>query len=273
MGSEGHCSDGPPSKTTGGAPYFMTAHVYVIDIASGEVTLEVAVPGRVGALAWNPEGTKVATACFKDPFLRILDAIAGTMELEQALGDGKQNVNCVAWSPDGLKVAAGTDSSLYVLDAMTGRELQNHEECNGLEMVAWDPSGTNIAQSAQVSMVTGSCKTLRVIDATGKVAWQKNGGPGRLPDRLSWHPDGTKLAFTCGGEVCIRNAATGDLSGPYFRLCDVMYGSLNDIAFDFTGTKIATGRDKLNVVDASSGAVEVELDRKVRAVAWIPARS
>ena len=121
---------------------------------------------RVMAVAWSPDGTRVATAS-ADRTARMWDARTG-----QATGAPLQHANwvmAVAWSPDGTRVAtASGDGTAQVWDARTARAVGTPLKHAGPLMdVAWSPDGLRVATASDDG-------TARVWDArSGQVA----GGP------------------------------------------------------------------------------------------------
>jgi WD40 repeat protein len=65
--------------------------------------------GWVNAVAWSPDGTRVATAS-NDDTVRIWDAATG--EPQATLEGHNDRVRSVAWSPDGTRLATASDDGM-----------------------------------------------------------------------------------------------------------------------------------------------------------------
>jgi hypothetical protein len=165
-------------------------------VAARALTLDLLMNGRwpsytlvhaasVTAVAWSPDGTRVATGSL-DNTARVWDAATG-----QPIGAPLQHqdvVMAVVWSPDGTRVATGSvDDTARVWDARTGQAIGPplvHQSY--VVAVAWSPDGTRI--------LTGSWdKTARVWDArTG----QAIGAPLQHHAEVvavAWSPAGTRV--------------------------------------------------------------------------------
>jgi WD40 repeat protein len=130
----------------------------------------------VNAVAFNPAGTQLATAC-SDGRLRIFDVAKGTL-LRQVIAHNTPNLTgiyCVAWSKDGKQVVTGSqDQSLKLWDATNGnlvKEFKAYKEKvfekghqESVLSVAFSPDGKQL--------VSGSWdKTIKVWNiADGSVA-------------------------------------------------------------------------------------------------------
>jgi Tol biopolymer transport system component/tetratricopeptide (TPR) repeat protein len=108
-------------------------------------------PGRVFALAFSPDGTRVAAVCphqLWSSCIYIWDAVTG-QELATARGHNDW-VDAVVWSPDGTRLAsAGLDNSVRVWDPRTGEEtLELRGNAGFFHDVSWNPDGAQLAAAS-----------------------------------------------------------------------------------------------------------------------------
>ena len=60
----------------------------------------------VNAVAWSPDGTRIASASF-DETVQVWDATTGiTLSLSRG---HRREISAVAWSPDGKRIASGSE--------------------------------------------------------------------------------------------------------------------------------------------------------------------
>lgn len=159
----------------------------VIDAATGEELFALPLaPSWVWAMAWSPDGTRIATTWGTS--IKIWDASTGDERL--TIG-GLVRRTDLAWSPDGTRIAgARTDGrTTKVYSATTGDELASldRHDLGGVQALAWSPDGTRIAAA-------GSDGTAGVWDAaTGAELAILRDHAARVTD-VAWSPDGTRIA-------------------------------------------------------------------------------
>jgi eukaryotic-like serine/threonine-protein kinase len=245
--------------------------------------------GQVYAVAFSPDGTKIATADgdwgSSKGEARLWDTATG-----KPLGPPMKHegwVKAVAFSPDGTKIVTASSGEARLWDATTRKPLglpMKHE--GQVDSVAFSPNGTKIATASRD-------KTARLWDtATGKplgppmehenwvnaVAFSPDGTkivtasswearlwdattrkPLGLPmkhegqvDSVAFSPDGTKIATASGDKTArLWDTATGKPLGPPIKHEDGAYA----VAFSPDGTKIATwgAGDTARLWDAATG--------------------
>ena len=232
-----------------------------VALTSSRVRLTVRHSDSVNAVAWSPDGRRLATGS-ADSLAKIWDAGDGR-ELS-AMAGHTESVNSIAWSPDGRYLAtAGFDNTVKVWKADTGTELmtlRGHKA--NVRSVAWSPDGTRL--------VTGSeDHTARIWDAaTGKSLLTLR-GQGDSFTTVIWSPDGHKLATASHENAAkVWDATTGKelvtLRGHT--------GTVMTIAWDLEGKKLATGAldGVVYVWNATSGARLFTLTEKcsIDSVSW-----
>jgi WD40 repeat protein len=164
-------------------------------------------PQGVRAVAWSPQGDRVASIGF-DKLVKVWDP-AREAELVRMEGQDRYVIG-ISWSPDGKLLAAGTaDFVVLTWDAATGQKLQTMRGHNDfVEAVEWSPDGSRLASA-------GIDNAVRIWDPrTGQEAFVVRGNAGMFHD-LSWNSDGARLAAACSdGQIWIWDARAGFVGQP-----------------------------------------------------------
>jgi eukaryotic-like serine/threonine-protein kinase len=115
---------------TGGNPLIYRDHFYFVN-----------------AVAWSPDGKKIATAS-ADTNVQVWKAGTGSNILTYRGHSSK--VNAVAWSPNGMRIASASDDrTVQIWDATTGETIFTYQgHTKEVSSVAWSPNGTRIASAS-----------------------------------------------------------------------------------------------------------------------------
>jgi WD40 repeat protein len=194
---------------------------YGLDAATGEI-IRTFTPGGdtyVRAVAWSPDGSRVATSTFYNEII-IWDWETGRRIARLAPEDDSLlqerrwiNLNYVEWSPDGSKIAgASGDSTARVWDARTWELLYtvHHEPPAFVGTAAWSPDGTRLLTTAGNDQQGAKDNSARIWDgATGKELLVLRGHTKQVWPG-SWSPDAGRIATASDdGTVRVWDSTTG----------------------------------------------------------------
>jgi WD40 repeat protein len=194
-------------------------------------------PNLVDAVAFNPDGTQLATGCH-DGRLRIFDVAKGALSREiQAHVTQPQPsaIYCLAWSGDGKQIVSGSyDHSLKLWNAADGklvREFKGYEakkfekgHTDGVVFAALAPDGKTLASAGGWDR---SIKIWNIADGSvvreltnpsfkaGALPQSPQAHPG-VVYRVRYTPDGKRLISAGGaprlqGYLAIWNVADGKM--------------------------------------------------------------
>jgi eukaryotic-like serine/threonine-protein kinase len=202
----------PDGKLIAGASFSRdsapsTADLKVWDAASGKLAMALDSRSWVTGLAFNPDGTRLASAGI-DTRVRIWDLKTGK-ELHQIKVEGS-TLNRVAFSPDGTRLAALAKSKIRFFDADSGTELFMLSGHTGdVRALAFSGDGRRLVSG-------GTDRLVKLWDlATGKEVFSRRAHTGAISG-IAFSPDQGRI-ISCGagsggttrGEIRLWNAADG----------------------------------------------------------------
>jgi WD40 repeat protein/tRNA A-37 threonylcarbamoyl transferase component Bud32 len=240
---------------------FTNEQVALLDL---DTEKRVVVPAKqAGAVAWSPDGTKLATAGDGEP------AVWSTADGKQlrALGPPPAIVGALAWSPDGKRLAlGGRDSKVRIYDAATGEPgpvLGVTGTLSWVSALAWSPDGKRLAGG-----YTQGHLEIWEVGGTGKVRLR-----GHFEDitALRWGPgNGQLLSAALDGTVRTWSTTTGKQEDSIGLGTHAI-----TVAWAPNGEHLAVGRGdrRLEVREAASGRLKRLLGEQNGAIlclAWSP---
>ncbi len=169
----------------------------VWDVASATVIAELRGHGSgVRTVGWSPDGARLVTIA-DDDAARIWDATSWA-EIAVLSGSGAR-ARSAAWSPDGTRIATISTDAVRVWDPVSGAEISAFP---GASSVRWSPDGARLYTASPQREPT------RVWDVESGAEIAQLPGP-EYATPSAWSPDGALVAAPAGGDVLVREAASG----------------------------------------------------------------
>ncbi|MEL7314999.1 MAG: BTAD domain-containing putative transcriptional regulator, partial [Cyanobacteria bacterium J06559_3] len=199
----------PPHNTHALATGSADQTIKVWNITDGTCLQTIATGEAVFAIAWSPDGTKLAGGA-KDGRIQIWRS---TGERLQSLEGHQKCIWSLAWSADGQMLASGgDDQSIRLWEAESGRcvrILQGHQ--NAVRSVQWQFVGTQPLGDAEESLITNPStdatddavsilasgsfdQTVRLWSPRADASLKVLQGYRNALQALAWQPDGHLLA-------------------------------------------------------------------------------
>jgi hypothetical protein len=202
--------------------------------------------------AWSPDGTRIAFASIEaSDWYGVATVLAdGTGSAALFWGPGEYPSSPV-WSPDGTVIILGGH------DDVTGASFvervnadgSNRVQIVGLPQGEWVSGVTLSPDGTQIAYGLRYANEIWTVNVNGDF-------PHKLADGVepAWSPDGTKIAYTCGDQICVMNA---DGTGSFPLTTegvnrDPSWGGTGAVTYDFTGFFAPVDNEKLNVAKAGS---------------------
>jgi len=203
--------------------------------------------GRVLALAWSPDGTKLV-AGDGDTNIIIWDISTGDTIFTYSGHDDV--IADVQWSPNNHIATASYegDTNLHILDASTGELLMTGR--TGISsLLEYRPDGTQLAFVVGPIITTTNTSTynwLQQFRTDGLVSPDAE-DVNNLMESLAWSPDGSRIITgNAGGSLYVWDADTLEpitilVANPHFDpegLSDIEQSWVEDVAFNADGGRI-----------------------------------
>jgi WD40 repeat protein/serine/threonine protein kinase len=178
------------------------------DTATGKRLVARQFNRSVRGVAWSPEGTRLAFGTNNGEVMVVEAATEVTL---YTLGGHSTLTDDVAWSPDGTRLVSIDNYGVAkIWDA--NQPVQIFDPTGGTRTVSWSPNGKRLASVS----ARGHVRIWNGVTRAGPepfkdtVTLTDQAAPARdVSTRVSWSPDGTRLASPNGAAIQIWDAATG----------------------------------------------------------------
>jgi len=225
--------------------------------AQGVPQLVLAHTAAVAAVAWSPDGSRLAAGA-ADGAVRLWDTGTGR-ELMPALAHPGA-VSLMAWSPDGARFAMASDAEARIRES--SGQIVALSSSSKLTALAWSPDGLRLLAGDRDGIA-------RVWDArSGRTSAPPLEHRGAII-AIAWGSSGTRAATASSeGEVRVWDPETGASAEPLIHFP----GPARTGAWTADGKRLAAmGDGRATVVDPPSVVVwTTPGDQSVESLAWSP---
>ncbi|CAG9461530.1 unnamed protein product [Pedinophyceae sp. YPF-701] len=252
---------GPMDRADGHAPV-RSANLtpYEQRVASGELQILEGTSHKPLCVSWSCDGKRVAAGCQDGAVVVWSLSSKGRSPRKEVTFRLSQTAEAVRWHPSQPEIVAtaGREAAVSLWDARTGKRGERHESAGGNVVLAWHPSGDQIACANEANEVFAvDVRTMReVARATSRLA---------DINAMSYTPDGQMLVHNSRTGVQLRSPQDMQLA----RAIPTNTYAIFDIAISADGRSLATaGADGCvavvdldsmcctNTISFSSGAVQ-----------------
>ena len=217
----------------------------------------------VEAIAFNRDGTRLASAHFDGTVKILRDTATGQETATLALGQHAATVTHVGFSLDWTRIAsAHTNHVIKLWDAITGQEIATlNGHTDNVNYVAFSPDGSRLASAS-------SDGTIKLWDATAGQETATLKGHADEVTCVTFMQDGTRIASASNDHtIKVWDPMTGQQTATFNGHKD----RVNYVAFSSDGMQIASASadGSVKIRDARPATLELRVEQ--RAVGLYPA--
>jgi WD40 repeat protein len=169
--------------------------VHLIDRRTAETRTVLRCPlQNVRRLAFAPDGRTLATACEREPFVRLWDVTESPSRQRAVTAPQTAEIAALAFSPDGRRLATVDQKKIRFWDPVTGRAQGTLESEQSIQDLMFTPDGHTLLTAGL---------SLQVWDVGDNIALAKRASTVRPPSAV------TRLAVTRDGRRVVAGAVNG----------------------------------------------------------------
>ncbi|MFC9973311.1 WD40 repeat domain-containing serine/threonine protein kinase [Spirillospora sp. NPDC127200] len=235
----------------------LDATITLWELGTGRVLRTISRTGWVSALAFSPDGRRLASSTSSTGALYLWDAATGRILVNVRTG-GDFGLNSLAYSPDGRTIA-GVNPGAHLFDAATGRKLASFDlGHSGVNAVAFSPDGKTLAVGVDGYHNKPPGSTVQLLDARTLRKRGQLTGHTKAVTGVAFSPDGKRL-ISGSADATVR---VWDLaSRRSLRTIKTGQVSVKDVRFTRDGSAvIAACADRtVRIWNAATGAISTTL--------------
>jgi len=177
--------------------------VLVWDTSSEQVTTLPGEKTSVRSIAWNHDGSRLASAEDQDISIWNMDTHSKSATITNAHED---LIRSLDWTCDSARLASGGgDGQIKVWNAATGRLIrQVKPELDGSFSVRWSPDGTQLATTHNGAVLLWDALTGALVKTLDEIE--------ESFAHVDWSPDSRRLATASRASVSVWDVATGHVA-------------------------------------------------------------
>jgi eukaryotic-like serine/threonine-protein kinase len=180
--------------------------VRIWDSASGNPLARLPGPSAVRAVAWSPDGLRLASVSSNEDGPVVFVRSVNDWAIETTLNGHTKQINSISWSPGGSELVTGSDDgTIRVWDVATGLAL-TEPMSPGAFVTSTDWSPDSVRPRIIAAVNTGQ---VYLYDRNSSKLAMTLETPFLNISSVQWSPDGKQLAASNGNTISLWDATIG----------------------------------------------------------------
>lgn len=254
------------SNTTTSASEARSAQPFALESLQPILATTLRVEHRVGAVAFSPDGTLIASGSF-DRKIRVWDLASGQVRRELNHGGNPVlpgGVASLSFSPDGRALASGSGSHMKLWNLLTGKERWEKKSLGSYRCVACSPDNKCVANGTFGGPVNvwdiNDGKPLHHLKKIFGLELGTESGihsSSQAMNSIAFAPDGKTLVSARNRELKLLKSPSTELVKEAGEHSAGILGAAASVAFSPDGKTLAsgyqsTGNSKVTLWDAQT---------------------